>query len=256
MRGGHFMLNFVICDDNQNIVDKLAKILESIFIEHELNGHVLLQTIHAEDVLNLIQSDASKIDVLILDIQLKSAISGLAIAEQMRHQNKNTYLIFTTGHLEYVMLAYKYKTFDYLPKPITFAKIEETILRLFQDASHNSNPHYLTLASKNVLINEDDVYYIKKDGMRTIFITPSKSYEIYSSFSKIESSLPPNFIRCHKSYIVNIHKITDIQFNTNTIFLKGNISCSIGPKYKNNLLEVIHHDELIPNHLVLSNHAK
>lgn len=232
------MLNFVVCDDNIHILDRISKILESIFIEHNFDANIILKETNAKNVLKFIEENYNKIDVLLLDINLKSEISGLDIAKKLRDYNKNAYIIFTTGHLEYVMMAYKYKTFDYLPKPITFEKIEETVIRLFNDATNNSN-RYLKLVSKNMLINEDDIYYIKKDGMRTIFISPDHSYEIYNSFSKIQNSLPSNFIRCHKSYIVNINKISDIRININKIYFKNNISCSIGPKYKNNLLEVI-----------------
>ena len=232
------MLNFVVCDDNMHILDKISKILESIFIEHNFDANIIFKTTSANDVLSYIQNNYNKIDVLLLDINLKSEVSGLDIAKNLRKYNKNTYIIFTTGHLEYVMMAYKYKTFDYLPKPITFEKIEETVIRLFNDISNNSNK-YLKLVSKNMLINEDDIYYIKKDGMRAIFISPDQTYEIYNSFSKIQNSLPSNFIRCHKSYIVNINKISDIRININKIYFKNNISCSIGPKYKNNLLEFI-----------------
>lgn len=232
------MLNFVVCDDNIHILDRISKILESIFIEHNFDANIILKETNAKNVLKFIEENYNKIDVLLLDINLKSEISGLDIAKKLRDYNKNAYIIFTTGHLEYVMMAYKYKTFDYLPKPITFEKIEETVIRLFNDATNNSN-RYLKLVSKNMLINEDDIYYIKKDGMRAIFISPDQSYEIYNSFSKIQNSLPSNFIRCHKSYIVNINKISDIRININKIYFKNNISCSIGPKYKNNLLEVI-----------------
>ena len=232
------MLNFVVCDDNMHILDKISKILESIFIEHNFEANIIFKERNADEVLQFIKNNYNKIDVLILDINLKSEVSGLDIAKNLRNYNKNAYIIFTTGHLEYIMMAYKYKTFDYLPKPITFEKIEETVIRLFNDITNNSNK-YLKLVSKNMLINEDDIYYIKKDGMRAIFISPYQTYEIYNSFSKIQNSLPPNFIRCHKSYIVNINKISDIRININKIYFKDNISCSIGPKYKNNLLEVI-----------------
>ena len=232
------MLNFVVCDDNIYILDKISKILESIFIEHNFDANIIFKGTNADEVLQFIKNNYNKIDVLILDINLKSEVSGLDIAKNLRNYNKNAYIIFTTGHLEYIMMAYKYKTFDYLPKPITFEKIEETVIRLFNDITNNSNK-YLKLVSKNMLINEDDIYYIKKDGMRAIFISPYQTYEIYNSFSKIQNSLPPNFIRYHKSYIVNINKISDIRININKIYFKDNISCSIGPKYKNNLLEVI-----------------
>ena len=106
------MLNFVICDDNLNILDKFSKILENIFIKHNYDAQIGLKTTDVTDLLNYI--DDNKTDVLILDINLKSDKTGLEIASKVREKNKDTYFIFTTAHLEYAMMAYKFKTFDYL----------------------------------------------------------------------------------------------------------------------------------------------
>ena len=91
--------------------------------------------------------------------------------------------------------------------------------------------------TKNTVINLDSVQYIEKDGMKLTFYADNREYKIYSSFNKISKSLPKNFIRCHKSYIINIDKVINIQPNTNTV-LFDHKKCFIGPKYKNNLLEV------------------
>ena len=96
---------------------------------------------------------------------------------------------------------------------------------------------FLKLENKNTVINLDSVQYIQKDGMKLIFYTNNREYKIYSSFNKISESLPENFVRCHKSYIVNIDKITNIQASSNIVFFENN-KCYIGPKYKNNLMEV------------------
>ena len=74
--------------------------------------------------------------------------------------------------------------------------------------------------------------------MKLIFYTDTREYQIYSSLSKISELLPNNFIRCHKSYIININKITNIQASLNTVLFEHD-KCYIGPKYKNNLMEVL-----------------
>ena len=62
-------------------------------------------------------------------------MTGLQLAEKIREFNKDSYIIFTTGHLEYSLMAYKLKTFDYIPKPITLERLEETVLRLVDDVN-------------------------------------------------------------------------------------------------------------------------
>ena len=227
------MLNFVLCDDNSNILSKLEKVLESIFLKHDFQAKILFASTEPTEILHFTKNNS--VDVLILDINLKHNISGLELAQEVRSFNKNLYIIFTTAHLEYMMLAYKVKTFDYLVKPISYEKLEDTIIRLFNDISASSNK-YLNINGK-IFINQKNILYIKKDGMKVIICTPSKNYSAYSSFNKLEHCLSDNFVRCHKSYIVNLNNISDI--SDTTIFFAENNSCAIGPKYKLQFLEVL-----------------
>ena len=230
------MLNFIVCDDNINILERLSKMLDTIFINHSLDANIVLQAAEGNTVIEFIANNP--VDVLLLDINLKGEISGLHIAEELRKINKNAYIIFTTGHLEYAMMAYKFKTFDYLPKPITFERLEETILRLFGDLESSAQKNYIRIGKSQTIVNEQDIHYIKRDGMKLIFHTKVQDFEAYSSFAKIETTLPENFVRCHKSFIVNVNNIANIETSTNTISFGNDDYCLIGPKYKNNFMEV------------------
>lgn len=230
------MLNFIVCDDNVNILEKISKMLETIFINNSLDANIVLQASEGKPVIDFVRNN--HIDVLLLDINLKGKISGLHIAEELRKSNKNAYLIFTTAHLEYAMLAYKFKTFDYLPKSITFERLEETILRLFCDLESSHKKNYIKIGKSQTIVCENDIQYIRRDGMKLVFHTTKQDYETYSSFAKIETFLPENFVRCHKSFIVNINNISNIEAATNIISFGNDDYCLIGPKYKNNFMEV------------------
>lgn len=230
------MLNFAVCDDNIVILNRLVKMLEGIFIENNLDAQISFSSSSANELLNYTSNN--NLDVLILDINFKSEYSGLELAKKIRQQNRNLYLIFFTAHLEYALVAYKLKTFDYLPKPVTPERLEETVLRIFEDIkAGNSKTNFIKLGNSKVLLKEDDVQFIQKDGMKLIYHTLDRTYETYSSLSKIQNHLPSNFVRCHKSYIVNVNNITNIKSNDTVIF-NSERYCSIGPKYKNNLMEV------------------
>ena len=115
-----------------------------------------------------------------------------------------------------------------------------------EDLNNSYTNNFIKLNNKTI-INEKEINYIKKDGMKLIFCTGSSNFEIYSSFSKIENILPDNFVRCHKSYIVNTNSIQNINISTNTIVFNNDLSCDIGPKYKNNLMEVFKHGNFSNN---------
>lgn len=236
------MLNFVLCDDNLNMLNKLSTMLENIFIKNDYDAEISFTSDDADSILGYVNSH--KADVLFLDINLKSKMSGLELAERVRQKNKNCYIVFTTGHLEYAMIAYKFKTFDYLPKPVTSARLEDTVVRLFEDINGMPNK-YIKIDSKNTLVNEDEIKYIKRDGMKLVFHTDSRDYETYSSFNKIQEQLPNNFIRCHKSYVANINKIVNIEPSNNIVLFDNESQCDIGPKYKSSFMEVMKNYEHI-----------
>lgn len=246
------MLNFIICDDNPVVLERLSKMLDAIFLKNNIDAQIGLKALNASDVIKY--SENNKFDVVILDINLKSNMTGCDIADIIRKRHKNAYIIFTTGHLEYALIAYKYKTFDYLPKPIVDEKLEETILRLMEDIEQ-APTKFIRLNNNKTIINENEINFIKKDGMKLVFCTNSRNYEVYSSFNKIQSCLPGNFVRCHKSFIVNIKNISDINYNKNTILFAPNNFCSIGAKYKNKILEVLKNGNF-SNNLERTNNGK
>lgn len=226
------MLNFVLCDDNLKILNRLEKMLNQLFLKHDYDAQVSFCSNNATEVLSYITSNP--VDVLICDIQLNSGNTGISLVQKIRQVNKSIYIIFATGHLEYALIAYKLKTFDYIAKPITQERMEETLIRLFQDIE--SAPEQYLALDKNKIIKQEAIQFIEKNGMKLVVYTDCGKYETYSSFNAIIPSLPSNFVRCHKSFIANINNVKDIQ--TNTIKF-DNMQCYIGPKYKENFMEVL-----------------
>ena len=106
------MLNFVLCDDSHTAIEKLSIMLDSIFIKNNLDGQIVFSTPNPYNLLKYVETHS--VNVVILDVDLNTDINGLKLAEKIRTQNKSIYIIFITGHLEYGLIAYKYKTFDYM----------------------------------------------------------------------------------------------------------------------------------------------
>lgn len=232
------MINFALCDDNAQVLSHLKATLESIFIKHDYDACIKYATTSVTDLQNFVNSN--KVDVLFLDIELNSNFNGVDFAKNVRKTNKSIYLIFATGHFEYIVSALECKTFDFIQKPLTKSKIEKTVVRLFEDIEYNSTS-FIKLSNRNELINQSLVNYIQKDGMKTIYNMNSGTVSSYGSFSNIVNNLPSNFVRCHKSFIVNMDNISNVDLRYNTIYFKDGSSskCFIGPKYKNTFTEVL-----------------
>lgn len=235
------MLNFIICDDDINMINKLSSLFEKTFIKNDFDAKIVLKTSNYKEILSFMTSNL--VNVVILDIEFKnSKINGLNIAEEIRKINKDCYIIFITSHFEYLMEAYDYKTFAYLFKnSISIDTLSDTLNRLFDDAS-GSSTKFLKIDNKGTYIDLNDIQFIEKNGMKIIYHTSHGILETYNSFSKIEDKLPSCFIRCHKSFIANTNNVVNISLSNNSITFKNAEICYIGPKYKNHFMEVIDYD--------------
>ncbi len=238
------MINFVICDDNLNIAKKLKEMFEILFVKNDIEAEIKFVTDNPNEVLEYEENNT--VDVLILDINLNSNISGIDVAKKIRKKNKKIYIIFSTGHLEYSLVAYSVKTFDYLPKPVTLERLEVTLNRLLEDLNNNPSNTFIKINNKTI-INQKEIYFIKKDGMKLVFCTNSGEFETYNSLEKIQNTLPTNFVRCHKSYIANTQQILNINKKDNSIIFTNNQTCDIGEKYKDNIMGVFNYGNFTNN---------
>ena len=112
------MIKFALCDDNSLLLSKLKEMLEIIFFKNNLDANVVFSTNTASKLINFISQN--EVDVLFLDIDLNSKSNGIDIAKRIRENNKFMYIIFITGHFEYIISAFECKTFDFIQKPFSF----------------------------------------------------------------------------------------------------------------------------------------
>jgi len=232
------MMNFVLCDDDKAILSCLVKNLETVFLKHEIKARVAFKT-HCPMKL-LEYSTRNTMDVLFLDIDLKSNMDGLQIAERIRENDKNVSLIFSSALIKRSIDTHQYRAFDFISKPIDYDKIERSILRLREYLIHKS-PKFIHLPDKRTIINSDEIEYITKDHTRLIFRGKKQNIEYYGTFKSIESCLTEKFVRCHKSFIVNLDAVTGVNKKRDEVFLKMGESCDIGAKHRMEFLEVLNY---------------
>ena len=156
------------------------------------------------------------VDLIFLDIQM-TELSGLEFARILPPQTR---IIFTTAFNQYAIDGYKVNAMDYLLKPISyddFLQACNKALEYFTSQQiHTSNKEkadrfiFVKSEYKLVRINLDDVLYIEgvKDYVKIYFDNGDKPVMSLMNMKRIEESLPsPEFMRTHRSYIVNMMKV-------------------------------------------------
>ncbi len=237
------MLKFAVCDDNSSLRSKFVSMLQKVLEKNNIEGQVVFDTGDPEYFFEYISKN--HVDVVLLDIDLRSMMSGLDLAKKIREVNKSVSIIFITAHIEYVLMAFKVKTFDYLVKPISQNKLEECILRLSQfTCSDSVNFVKVKSGPSTHLIKKNDIIYIEKVNSKSFIYTTNEIIETYSTLDELERILPGNFIRSHKSYIINIGKVTKIDAITNEVIFNNSFKCYVGRKYKKMLMDYLSKNNL------------
>lgn len=231
------MVRIAVCDDNNQIRSKLINMINLIMEQNNIRGEVIFDSDNADDFFKFVFQN--HVDVVILDIELKAMQSGIDLAKKIRDANKSINIIFCTAHIEYVLLGYKFKTFDYLVKPVSYEKLEECILRLVKYISTDSvDSLKIKSGSTTYVVMKNDIIFIEKAKSKTHLYTSSEMIETNMNLEEFEKSLPSNFVRAHKSYIVNTNKIVKVDYVLNEIDMINSYKCYLGRKFKKQFCDI------------------
>lgn len=190
----------------------------------------------ALEAIEFIQDNA--VDLMFVDINMPD-LSGMEFVKSLKNPPG---VIFTTAYSEYAIEGFKVDAIDYLLKPIGYSdflraseKAKDRIQPRAKGVSQiESNEKFLLIKSeyKILRINHSDIKYI--EGMREylrIHIENHAPVMTLMSMKKMEEYLPgKSFMRVHRSFIVNLNKITVIE--RNRIVFDENVYIPVGEQYK------------------------
>jgi DNA-binding LytR/AlgR family response regulator len=160
--------------------------------------------------------NAGTIDLIFLDIEMP-LLSGIEFLKTIQNAPK---VIFTTAYRNFAIESYELDAIDYLLKPISFSRFFKAVNKFKKltrvpvlDVSTTeeivTNDHiYVNTNKKFIKIKFDEILYVEsiKDYVRIHL--PTKSVVTKDSISHFEMKLPSEFLRAHRSFIVNSRKVT------------------------------------------------
>ena len=195
---------------------------------------------------------AIKPDLLFLDIQLEGKESGIDLAEKV-NENLNIPFVFLSSLTEQEVIKQASKAIPeaYLIKPASLESLSAVLsvveAKISQYEKVKSN--YLQTQNKEVLfvkvgnlfkkINLNDLVYVSytQEKFSDLHLINNKVYPLKMGLLELESMLPNNFIRIHKSHIVNKHFIESVKSNFSALNLTDLTSLAIGRTYRNKIID-------------------
>lgn len=213
-------MNCIIVEDEYPARKELAyfiKTFSSIKIIEEFDDSI--------KALKYIQNN--QMDIIFLDISMPN-LDGITLGKIIKNMEDKPKVVFITAHPEYAIDAFEVEAFDYILKPYSENRIITAVHRLEKCSINKSVPSNKITLWKNdkmIVINVDDICYCEASERKVFIYSKDDRFEIVSTITDFSKKLPEtNFFRCHRSYIVNLDKITEITpwfNNTYVIKLRG-----------------------------------
>lgn len=214
-------VNCIIIEDEYLARHKIIEYVSKIEALHTLGAFATLEAASKS-------GHIEACDIVLLDIDLPDG-DGLELAKRISQKNK---IIFTTAYSEYAVEGFNLNATDYLLKPIAFDRFKVSVEKAMSQLSAAKEKDGLILLKQGRSLLKcklDDVYFIK--GMQEYLYWKTTTGKIITlgSLTEYAKKLVTNdFVRIHKSFIVNLTKIE--QVDTKTILVNGE-TLPLGPSF-------------------------
>lgn len=218
-------MDCIVIDD-----EKMARVIIKTLCNETEGMTVISEFSNSMDAFKFLHTN--KVDLIFLDIHMPG-FSGLDFIKTLKDPPK---VIFTTTDSKFAIEAFEFNFIvDYLLKPVSserFKKAVEKAKKLIylenlenseaerktsklDETEEHKNDFYVNIDRRLVKIDLPSICFVQAKGDYIFVKTDDKEYEVHASLKKIEQKLPTSlFLKVHRSYIINVKKIIDIEDNS------------------------------------------
>lgn len=230
------MLKCIIVEDEFPAREELK-----FFISQNKEIELVSEFENPIDALKYMQKNLN-IDIIFLDINMPE-IDGVNLAKILYKLNPKLRIVFITAYREHAVEAFEIKAFDYILKPYSSERITKLLDNLVNSEDDESvklpqiNKITVSANDKLVVLSLDEICYIEIVEKESLVYTEKACFTSKLNLCKWEELLPiTKFYRSHRSYIINLDKIIEIEpwFNGTYLVKLKNMKTKI-PVSRNNI---------------------
>jgi two-component system, LytTR family, response regulator len=185
------------------------------------------------------------VDVLLLDLNMPM-LNGMELLKSLKQKPA---IIITTAYRDFAVESFELDVLDYLVKPIAFPRFLKAVNKainistqtgsepVVSESKEEVNILWLKVDKKLIPVTVSEILYVEslKDYVRVV--TATQKLVVYHTLQALLEKLPePEFIRIHKSFIVQVNKVESIEGNM--VHIK-NVTLPIGRNFRKGLLEKV-----------------
>lgn len=214
-------MNCLIIDDEKPSREELR-----FFIQNHSSIIILEEFENSIQALKYLQN-SDQVDLVFLDINMPN-LDGMELAKIINRFKVKPEIIFVSAHREYAHDAFEVEAFDYLLKPYSTDRITRLLMKLENKLSNmgeqakNLKDGKITLnnGEKILVLKMEDITFVRANERKTEVFFKNEKFNANIKFSDLEEKInSKNFFKSHRSYLVNLDKIKEIDLWFNNTFL-------------------------------------
>lgn len=235
-------MNIAICEDKawdcEIVEDYVKEYCERLHLNGEIHRFETGATF-------LSAFAKGRFQIVFMDIFMDGVnADGMEAAREIHKLDKDCKIIFTTSTKEFSFESHDVAAVHYILKPISFVKVREALDRCRDIIAREAR--YITVTSdrseRQILLK--DILYIEAVGKKLLIHTPVGIVHTYASLEQTAASLDDTFLRCNKSYIVNLRQVRGMEDdafrmrNGDAVFIKKRDAKVIKDAYASHIFDI------------------
>lgn len=244
------MLKVLVCDDDEKIRREIVRQIKNQILIWQYDWEIAVECASPVVLLEELSRLEEKRNIYFLDVDLRHPeYDGFSLGKRIRDVDPNGTIVYITSYrdLAYKTFQYHIEAFDYIVKD-DIAKIGESLAHCMKSIeerikSEKSDPiQCYTFRTGDIVrhIPIDDIYFFEtsKKSHYVILHGKQERIEFLANLGDIEEELRDHFLKIHRSYLVAVDKIEEIDLKRNLVCVGGEY-CAVSRKEKSNLLRRI-----------------
>lgn len=229
------MLDIFVCEDNAIQRQNIVKTIQNAVLIEELDMQLVLDTGDPYVLLEKLEASRNT-GIYFLDIDLNSSMNGMKLAQQIRLFDPRGFIIFITAHseLSYMTFQYRVEAMDFVLKDNPAeakVKIRECLLNAMERYTLQTNKihkvYTIQVGGRKISVDYSDIFFFETSGNihKVILHAKDRQIEFTGTMKDLTSTLDGNFVRCHRSFLVNKNNIKEVDAKNRIIYFPNGETC-------------------------------
>lgn len=197
-------MHIAVCDDNILFLSTLKTQVEALDIADRISDYSDLNSF-----LRSVES-GTRYDAVLMDIDWEQTTTGMDIAERLSRLSPMTRIIYVTGYndrFSQQIFLQSANLSGYLVKPVDSALLRANLEKVADAARRDEPTLTVSVSGKPVSLPLGEIAYLESLGHTVSIHIRDEVITVYERLDRLSPMLPEGFLRCHKSFLVNMRHI-------------------------------------------------